>query len=125
MCYTGDVFQGELGARGRDYKYKLDYYLNLARQFVDAGAHVLSVKDMAGLLSPQSTDMLISALRKEFPQVRYYCYFFRAAASLIFSRQCMPSISLYVTPSCWFNLPTICLCRCPSTCTRTTPPARA
>jgi pyruvate carboxylase len=69
VCYTGDVYQGESGGRGRDYKYKLEYYLTLARAFVEAGSHVLSVKDMAGLLTPQSATLLIGALRKEFPTV--------------------------------------------------------
>ena len=69
VCYTGDVFLGEAGARGRDYKYKLEYYLALARGFVEAGAHVLAVKDMAGVLTPQAADMLVRALRAEFPTV--------------------------------------------------------
>lgn len=69
LCYTGDVFQGESGARGRDYRYKLDYYLRLARAFTAAGAHVLSIKDMAGLLTPQSTSLLVGALRREYPAV--------------------------------------------------------
>ena len=42
------MFSGEAGARGADYKYKLEYYLSLSRALVDAGAHVLAVKDMAG-----------------------------------------------------------------------------
>jgi pyruvate carboxylase len=69
ICYTGDVFAGEHGKRGKDYKYKLDYYLNLARDLVKAGTHVLSIKDMAGLLTPQSAKLLIGALRKEFPDL--------------------------------------------------------
>ncbi len=74
---------------GKDYKYKLEYYLNLARKLVEAGTHVLSVrttylsaklwhsywrlrvqvKDMAGLLTPQSAKLLIGALRREFPDM--------------------------------------------------------
>jgi pyruvate carboxylase len=69
VCYTGDVFSGEVGARGADYKYKLDYYLALARQLVESGTHVLAIKDMAGLLTPQSARMLVGALRKEFPDL--------------------------------------------------------
>lgn len=67
MSYTGDVFHGEAGRRGADYKYKLEYYLSLGRLFSEAGAHVLCVKDMAGLLTPQSATLLIGALRAEFP----------------------------------------------------------
>ena len=36
---------------------------------MDAGAHVLAVKDMAGLLTPQSATLLVGALRREFPDV--------------------------------------------------------
>ena len=69
ICYTGDVFAGEAGARGADYKFKLEYYLELARALVAGGAHVLAVKDMAGLLTPQAATLLVSALRAEFPGV--------------------------------------------------------
>ena len=62
ICYTGDV-------SAPNTRYNLDYYLNFARQLVDLGAHVLAVKDMAGLLRPGAADMLISALRKEFPDM--------------------------------------------------------
>lgn len=62
ICYTGDV-------TAPDARYNLDYYLNFARQLVDLGAHVLAVKDMAGLLKPQAARMLISALRAEFPHI--------------------------------------------------------
>ena len=46
MCYTGDL--SDPGEK----LYTLDYYLKLAEQIVDAGAHVLAIKDMAGLLRP-------------------------------------------------------------------------
>jgi pyruvate carboxylase len=60
MCYTGDL--SDPGER----LYTLDYYLKLAEQIVDAGAHVLAIKDMAGLLRPQAAHRLISALRSRF-----------------------------------------------------------
>ena len=50
-------------------KYGLDYYLALARDVVDLGVHGLAIKDMAGLLTPLSADVLVSALRAEFPDV--------------------------------------------------------
>eukprot|EP00607_Mallomonas_marina_P006361 CAMPEP_0182425242 /NCGR_PEP_ID=MMETSP1167-20130531/11595_1 /TAXON_ID=2988 /ORGANISM="Mallomonas Sp, Strain CCMP3275" /LENGTH=1188 /DNA_ID=CAMNT_0024605739 /DNA_START=92 /DNA_END=3658 /DNA_ORIENTATION=+ len=62
ICYTGDV-------TGKDTRYNLDYYLNFARELVHLGAHVIAVKDMAGLLKPQAARMLITALRAEFPDV--------------------------------------------------------
>ncbi|WP_422748405.1 pyruvate carboxylase [Mycobacterium sp. WMMD1722] len=60
MSYTGDL--SDPGER----LYTLDYYLTLAEQIVDAGAHVLAIKDMAGLLRPQAATMLVSALRERF-----------------------------------------------------------
>ncbi len=60
LCYTGDLVDpGET-------LYTLDHYLRLAEQFVRAGAHVLAVKDMAGLLRPAAATRLVSALRSEF-----------------------------------------------------------
>jgi pyruvate/oxaloacetate carboxyltransferase len=50
-------------------QYNLDYYLNLAEQLKKAGTHVLCIKDMAGLLKPRAAEMLISALRNEFPDL--------------------------------------------------------
>ncbi|WP_326547306.1 pyruvate carboxylase [Mycolicibacterium sp. ND9-15] len=60
MSYTGD-----LSDPGENL-YTLDYYLKLAEQIVDAGAHVLGIKDMAGLLRPQAARRLITALRSRF-----------------------------------------------------------
>lgn len=60
MCYTGDL--SDPGER----LYTLDYYLKLAEQIVDAGAHVLAIKDMAGLLRPPAAHTLVSALRSRF-----------------------------------------------------------
>lgn len=60
MSYTGD-----LSDPGENL-YTLDYYLKLAEQIVDAGAHVLAIKDMAGLLRPQAAAKLVSALRSRF-----------------------------------------------------------
>jgi pyruvate carboxylase len=60
MSYTGDL------SDPNENLYTLDYYLKLAEQIVDAGAHVLAIKDMAGLLRPQAADQLITALRSRF-----------------------------------------------------------
>lgn len=46
--------------------YTLDYYLNLAQQIVDAGAHILAIKDMAGLLRPEAARQLVTELRSRF-----------------------------------------------------------
>ncbi len=58
ICYTGDILDPR-----RNQKYNLDYYLRLARQIEDAGAHILCIKDMAGLLKPYAATELITALR--------------------------------------------------------------
>ncbi|WNG94693.1 pyruvate carboxylase [Mycobacterium sp. ITM-2016-00318] len=60
MSYTGDL------SDPGESLYTLDYYLKLAEQIVDAGAHVLAIKDMAGLLRPQAASALVSALRSRF-----------------------------------------------------------
>ncbi|XP_069500890.1 pyruvate carboxylase, mitochondrial [Ambystoma mexicanum] len=63
ISYTGDV------ADPNRTKYSLDYYLKLADELVKAGTHILCIKDMAGLLKPNSSDMLIRALRDRFPDI--------------------------------------------------------
>ncbi|WP_221583932.1 pyruvate carboxylase [Microbacterium sp. G2-8] len=60
VCYTGDLLDPS------EKLYTLDYYLRLAEQIVDAGAHVLAIKDMAGLLRPAAASALVTALRREF-----------------------------------------------------------
>ncbi|MFS0714544.1 pyruvate carboxylase [Microbacterium sp. 2P01SA-2] len=60
LCYTGDLLDPA------EDLYTLDYYLRLAEEIVDAGAHVLAIKDMAGLLRPAAASRLVSALRKRF-----------------------------------------------------------
>ncbi|MUM33735.1 pyruvate carboxylase, partial [Mycolicibacterium sp. CBMA 361] len=60
MSYTGDLSDPD------ESLYTLDYYLKLAEQIVDAGAHVLAIKDMAGLLRPPAAATLVSALRERF-----------------------------------------------------------
>jgi pyruvate carboxylase len=60
LCYTGDL------SDPAEDLYTLDYYLRLAERIVDAGAHVLAIKDMAGLLRPPAAARLVSALRERF-----------------------------------------------------------
>lgn len=60
VCYTGDLLDP------REELYTLDYYLRLAEQIADAGAHVLAIKDMAGLLRPAAASRLVAALRERF-----------------------------------------------------------
>jgi pyruvate carboxylase len=60
LCYTGDL------SDPNENLYTLDYYLKLAERIVDAGAHVLAIKDMAGLLRVPAARTLVTALRAEF-----------------------------------------------------------
>ena len=57
LCYTGDLSDPD------EKLYTLDYYLRLAERIVDAGAHVLAIKDMAGLLRAPAARTLVTALR--------------------------------------------------------------
>jgi pyruvate carboxylase len=60
VCYTADLLDPA------ETLYTLDYYLRLAEQIVDAGAHILAIKDMAGLLRPAAAARLVTALRERF-----------------------------------------------------------
>ncbi|MDQ6600682.1 pyruvate carboxylase [Bacillus salipaludis] len=58
MCYTGDILDPSRR------KYDLQYYKTLAKELEQSGAHILGIKDMAGLLKPQAAYDLISALKE-------------------------------------------------------------
>lgn len=57
ICYTGDVLSP------KEDKYTLQYYIDLAKTLEARGAHILNIKDMAGLLKPASARALIKALK--------------------------------------------------------------
>ncbi|WP_346892660.1 pyruvate carboxylase [uncultured Roseibium sp.] len=59
LCYTGDMLDS---ARP---KYDLKYYVGLAKELEAAGAHILGLKDMAGLLKPEAARILVKALKEE------------------------------------------------------------
>ena len=59
ICYTGDILDP---ARA---KYDLKYYVGLAKELEAAGAHIIAIKDMAGLLKPAAARVLFKALREE------------------------------------------------------------
>ncbi|KAH8260997.1 hypothetical protein KR044_001855 [Drosophila immigrans] len=63
ISYTGDV------SDPKRTKYDLKYYTNLADELVKAGTHVLCIKDMAGLLKPESARLLITAIRDKHPDL--------------------------------------------------------
>lgn len=60
ICYTADLLNPA------EKLYDLDYYLKLAEKIAKAGAHVIAIKDMAGLLRPYAAQRLVAALRERF-----------------------------------------------------------
>ncbi len=58
ICYTGNILDS------KEKKYTLDYYLSLAKELEDEGAHILAIKDMAGLLNPYAAEVLIKKMKQ-------------------------------------------------------------
>ena len=58
ICYTGDILNPNRS------KFNLQYYVDLAIALENAGAHILAIKDMAGLLKPYAAEVLIKELKK-------------------------------------------------------------
>ncbi|AEA33111.1 pyruvate carboxylase [Hippea maritima] len=59
ISYTGDVLDKS------KTKYTLDYYVNLAKQLKEAGADIIAIKDMAGLVKPYAAKVLVEAIKAE------------------------------------------------------------
>mmetsp|Transcript_13785 Transcript_13785/g.44957 ORF Transcript_13785/g.44957 Transcript_13785/m.44957 type:complete len:1276 (-) Transcript_13785:333-4160(-) len=59
VCYTSDVLKSTI--------YDVAYYADLAKRLVEAGAHVIAIKDMAGLLKPSAAKPLLEAIRGQIP----------------------------------------------------------
>ncbi|NCQ24816.1 MAG: pyruvate carboxylase [Rhodobacteraceae bacterium CG17_big_fil_post_rev_8_21_14_2_50_63_15] len=59
ICYTGDILDPKRA------KYDLKYYVAMAKELQASGAHILGLKDMAGLLKPASATVLVKALKNE------------------------------------------------------------
>lgn len=57
LCYTGDILDSSRT------KYDLAYYINMAKELQNAGANIIAIKDMAGLLKPEAAYRLVSALK--------------------------------------------------------------
>ena len=58
ICYTGDI------SDNRRTKFNLQYYMDLARRLEDEGAHIIAIKDMAGLLKPFAAEILVTQLKE-------------------------------------------------------------
>ncbi|KAI9848749.1 MAG: pyruvate carboxylase [Sclerophora amabilis] len=62
ICYSGDMLNPKK-------KYNLEYYLGLVDKIVHMGAHVLGIKDMAGVLKPRAATMLVGSIREKYPDL--------------------------------------------------------
>ena len=78
-CYTGDC------ASPNETKYTVDYYLDYVRKLVDLGIHVLNIKDMAGLLTPQAAKLLVGSIRREFPDLPIHIHTHDTAGTGVYS----------------------------------------
>ncbi|MFJ7738913.1 pyruvate carboxylase, partial [Lysinibacillus sp. NPDC097287] len=58
ICYTGDILDDSRA------KYSVQYYKDMAKELEQTGAHILAIKDMAGLLKPEAAYRLISELKE-------------------------------------------------------------
>ncbi|MCL4106485.1 UNVERIFIED_CONTAM: hypothetical protein GTU68_030443 [Idotea baltica] len=56
ICYSGDVMD-------KNSKFNIDYYIDMAKAVEDSGAHIIAIKDMAGLLKPMAAEYLITELK--------------------------------------------------------------
>ncbi|KAL1621077.1 pyruvate carboxylase [Neofusicoccum ribis] len=63
LCYSGDFMNP------KKKKYNFDYYMDLTDKIVKMGAHVLGIKDMAGVLKPRAATMLVGAIREKYPDL--------------------------------------------------------
>jgi pyruvate carboxylase len=61
-CISGDMLNPKK-------KYNLEYYLDVVERIVNMGAHILGIKDMAGVLKPRAARLLIGAIRKKYPDL--------------------------------------------------------
>lgn len=60
ICYTGDFLNPD-----RSETYTLQYYIDLAKELEDLGVHLISIKDMSGILKPEAAYQLVKALKEE------------------------------------------------------------
>ena len=59
ICYTGDILDPNRS------KYSLKYYVEMAKELEKMGAHILAIKDMAGLCKPYAAELLVKTLKQE------------------------------------------------------------
>lgn len=81
LCYTGDILD-----KNRT-KYDLAYYVKMAKEAEKAGAHIIAIKDMAGLLKPQAAYNLVSAL-KDAVRVPIHLHTHEGSGNAVYSLCC-------------------------------------
>ncbi|CAN8099146.1 unnamed protein product [Discula destructiva] len=74
VCYSGDMLNPKK-------KYNLEYYLDLVDKLVKMNIHVLSIKDMAGVLKPYAAKLLIGAIREKYPDLPIHVHTHDSAAT--------------------------------------------
>lgn len=62
VCISGDLLNPQK-------KYNLDYYMDFIDKVVKIGTHIIGIKDMAGVLKPRAATLLISSIRKKYPDI--------------------------------------------------------
>ncbi|KAK3677782.1 pyruvate carboxylase [Recurvomyces mirabilis] len=62
VCYSGDMLNPKK-------KYNLEYYMGVVDKIVGMGAHVLGLKDMAGVLKPKAARLLVGTIREKYPEL--------------------------------------------------------
>lgn len=62
VCYSGDMLNP-------NKKYNLEYYMGVVDKIVKMGAHILGIKDMAGVLKPRAATLLVGSIRKKYPDL--------------------------------------------------------
>ncbi|KAL8707919.1 MAG: hypothetical protein Q9220_007139 [cf. Caloplaca sp. 1 TL-2023] len=62
VCYSGDMLNPHK-------KYNLEYYMELIGKIIKIGAHIIGIKDMAGVLKPKAATLLIGSIRKKYPDI--------------------------------------------------------
>ncbi|KAF2259170.1 pyruvate carboxylase [Lojkania enalia] len=62
VCYSGDMLNPKK-------KYNLEYYMSVVDKIVGMGAHILGIKDMAGVLKPRAATLLVGSIRRKYPDL--------------------------------------------------------
>lgn len=78
VCYSGDMLDPHK-------KYNLQYYMNTVKEIVNMGTHILGIKDMAGTLKPAAARLLVSSIRKAYPDLPIHVHTHDSAGTAVAS----------------------------------------